>query len=155
MRLAIDGIMASMVIGAWTAFETLAGDLWENALNTSPKLGIRALDAEPSPNDDEATTQAKRKRKITFPARLLYKYHFSIKHRMGTILREKWKFTRRKEADEAYTKVFGETPIFRDQNLRWLSALRNVLVGSGGELCWSNPRARLFDDMRPESDVPD
>jgi hypothetical protein len=33
----IEGIFFAMVTGAWTAFETLAGDLWEAAVNTAPK----------------------------------------------------------------------------------------------------------------------
>jgi hypothetical protein len=44
-RFAIESMLASMVLGTWTAFETLAADLWVRALNVCPAFaglsGIR------------------------------------------------------------------------------------------------------------------
>ena len=34
-----------MIAGTWTAFEALAGDLWEAALNANPQWGLLAGDA--------------------------------------------------------------------------------------------------------------
>jgi hypothetical protein len=38
VKIGLNGLLSSMVTGTWTAFETLAGDLWEEALNVRPDL---------------------------------------------------------------------------------------------------------------------
>ena len=38
---ALRAMYAAILIGTWTAFETLLGDLWEAALNTAPKTLAR------------------------------------------------------------------------------------------------------------------
>ncbi len=36
VEIAIDSLFSAMLLGTWTAFETLAGDLWEDAVNACP-----------------------------------------------------------------------------------------------------------------------
>ncbi len=43
---AIEALLFSIVIGMWTVFETLAGDLWKQAVNASPS-GLAALEGDP------------------------------------------------------------------------------------------------------------
>ena len=79
-----------MLVGSWTAFESLVADLWVTCLNLRPRLGVVALDAEASPEDDEATRNRKQKTKYSFPVRLLLKWNFDLSDRMGTLLQGKW-----------------------------------------------------------------
>jgi hypothetical protein len=57
---------------------------------------------------------------------------------MGTLLKTKWDFARRNETLDAYLKVFGKesrnelTAIFRNPELNWFAAVRNVLVHNAG-----------------------
>jgi hypothetical protein len=133
-----DTIFFAMTIGAWTAFETLAGDLWEQCLNARPRLGFVALDAEPAPTDDEATKEAKRTRRFSIPVNLLRKWNYNVRNRMGSLTRSKWTFTRRAEALDAYVKAFGKAEqhrfnaIFESNGLKWLAATRHCLVHRGG-----------------------
>jgi hypothetical protein len=52
-----------MIVGAWTAYETLATDLWVNSVNERPmSLGVNALLAkseEGKPGGDRGDTQGK------------------------------------------------------------------------------------------------
>jgi hypothetical protein len=135
---AIEAVLHSVVIGAWTAYETMAADLWESCLNARPRLGFVALDAEPSPLDDEEKTERKQKVKYSLPVKLLRKWDYNLKNRMGSLLRGKWDFSRRDQAADAYRKAFGKdndtlNNIIDDINIRWLNATRNVLVHRAGE----------------------
>ena len=38
MSMAVEAQLLSVILGIWTAFEVLAGDLWEQALNCHPKI---------------------------------------------------------------------------------------------------------------------
>jgi hypothetical protein len=138
--LALEGLLSSMIIGAWGAFETLATDLWIAALNANPKLGIRALGAEPKSSDDDSEKRRKAKIKYGFPIQRLHGYDYNLKNSMGSLLRGKWDFGRRDETCDAYKAAFGARPtdasevdsIFENTELRWLAALRNALVHRGG-----------------------
>ncbi len=138
-------MLSAIAIGAWTAFEALAGDLWEDALNGYPILGARALNAEPDlDNDSDEEAEKKRKVKFTVPVWMLESYDYNLKHVQGTILRtvRQWDFAKREKAHDAYRKTFCHgkddprqqtlSGIFEDAKLRWLGALRNVLVHHGG-----------------------
>ena len=125
-------ILSGMIVGSWTAFETLAGDLWEQCLNSRPEMGFKALgikDAEDG-NDDEE------KRRMAFPFGLLRQWDYDLKARMGTLLRtmKKHDFGTHGGMARAYSKTFnsGATNIvFHDQTLRWLAATRHVIVHNG------------------------
>jgi hypothetical protein len=133
-----DTILVAMTVGSWTAFETLAGDLWEQCLNARPRLGFVALDAEPAPADDDAIKETKRDRKFSIPINLLRQWNYNVRNRMGSLVRSKWIFTRRREALDAYVKAFGKTErqrfetIFESDGLKWLAATRHCLVHRGG-----------------------
>jgi hypothetical protein len=103
-----EAILSAMLIGSWAAFETLAGDLWERTINARPRLASIALGAEPSAPDDEESRKTEQRLKYAIPVNLLRKYNYNLKTRMGTLLRGKWEFARRNEAQEAYEKVFGK-----------------------------------------------
>jgi hypothetical protein len=140
--LALEGVLSSIILGAWTAFEALATDLWVTALNANPKLGVRALGAEVKPNDDDSEKRRKAKLKQSFPIQRLHKHDYNIKNAMGSLLRDskKWDFGRPDETCDAYKAAFGVKAsdnseldsIFDNLELQWLAALRNAFIHRGG-----------------------
>jgi hypothetical protein len=52
-KIALEATMASIIIGSWTSFEALAEDLWVEALNSRPRLGLIVLDAEIRQSDSQ------------------------------------------------------------------------------------------------------
>jgi hypothetical protein len=137
LSMGISSIFSSMIIGAWTAFEALAEDLWVACVNGNLRLAFIALDAEPSQGDSDQDVERKHRVKFSLPLRFLQKPDFDIKAQMGTVLRSKWNFDRKDEAADAYLKIFREKgkelkEIFESNDLRWLSAVRNVLIHNGG-----------------------
>lgn len=134
---AIEQLMGMQVISAWTAFEVLAEDLWVEALNSRPSLGLVALNALPDPKDDEKEASRKQKIKLHIPWWLAIDPEFDLNTNIGTLLRNEWDFARRDETEDAYRKAFRRNDneieeILRDQLLGWLVATRNVLVHNGG-----------------------
>jgi hypothetical protein len=138
-------MLSAIAIGAWTAFEALSGDLWEDALNSYPLLGARALNAEPEPDESEGDADERiRKKKFPIPVWMLENHDYNLKNCLGTIFRsqKRWDFANRIKAAEAYRKVFciarddtrraTLSRIFDDLKLRWLAALRHALVHHGG-----------------------
>jgi hypothetical protein len=49
----LDAIMSTIIVGTWTAFETLAGDLWVRAVNRFPRL-LSRLNGRPVRIDELA-----------------------------------------------------------------------------------------------------
>ena len=132
-------LMAQQLVMVWTAFETLAGDLWEACINARPKLGYAALGAAVDPQSDEEEDR-KRKAKLSMPLSLLEDFGFNVRDKMGTVLRrhQKWNFSSRREAREAYLTVFEKSHhaairvAFDDKRLRWLFGVRNAVVHAAG-----------------------
>jgi hypothetical protein len=134
-----EASLAAALIGTWTAFEVLAGDLWEFVVNERIILAFIAMDAEPSRKDDPDTFD--RKRKVTVPVLLdkLRDPEFNPHSRMGTLLRERreFEFTNRHEIRNAYLKIFPRNKeelraILESKVVRWTSATRNALVHKAG-----------------------
>lgn len=136
---AILDLMAQQLVMVWTAFETLAGDLWEACINARPKLGYAALGATVNPQSAEEEDK-KRKAGVSMPLSLLEEYGFNVRDKMGTILRrdQKWNFSSRRQSREAYMTVFEKSHhaairvAFDDKRLRWLFAVRNAVVHAAG-----------------------
>src|SRR5438045_2739662 len=74
----IESLFSGSVISSWTAFETLAADLWVACLNCRPRLGVIALNAEPDANDDEDKAEAKRRIKYDVPVFKLREWNFDL-----------------------------------------------------------------------------
>jgi hypothetical protein len=130
-------LMSSMITGAWTSHEVLVADLWVTCLNRRPRLGFIAMNAEPEPGETDDIIERKGKVKFEVPARLLREWKNDLGNRMGSLLREKWAFSRRERAIDAYYKVFKQSkfllePILEDPGLRWVGATRNVIMHNAG-----------------------
>jgi hypothetical protein len=95
--------LSSQIIATWTAFEAMAGDLWEAALNAKPatlaKLEGRNPSAKSRLGDDP--------RRIRLDH--LYRYSFDLSNRMGSIFVEdkRYSFDRLDGIREAYQDAFS------------------------------------------------
>jgi hypothetical protein len=127
-----------MIVAAWTAHEVLAEDLWVKCVDERPRLAFVALNAELDP-DTDSRKEARQKQKATYevPVQLLREFNYNLNDNMGKILRDKWNFAIRERANEAYFKTFPKHKstlegILEDKSLRWLAAIRNVIVHASG-----------------------
>jgi hypothetical protein len=134
----LQAIMASIIVGAWTAFEVLAEDLWVAALNSRPRLGLIALDAEIRYSDNEREQEKKKEVIAPLPVWKALDPKFKINKRMGELLCDYGRdFAKRGEAQKSFRKVFPKErasidAIFDSKNLRWVAATRNAIVHNGG-----------------------
>jgi len=124
--------MASQIIATWTAFEALAKDLWEAALNAKPAILAKLVgrgQSKPKAGDD--------------PKRIrldwLYRHDFDLSSHMGTIFIEenRYGFDSMDGLRDAYRDAFslhGETvvKIVSNEMLDACNSIRNVLVHNGG-----------------------
>jgi len=138
-------MFASWITGTWTAFEALAGDLWETSLNIQPE-GLAHLGGSPNrynknKNADKNQRQQPRRQEQdeskSIPLDLIQAHRFEIRNRMGTILRSKFDFTKLSGIREAYACAFDKNDgmierYLRDDALDALSAVRNLLVHKRG-----------------------
>jgi hypothetical protein len=120
----VEAWLSAQIVTSWTAFETLAGDLWEAALNSHPH-GLSELKGEKA--QGEKTVQIS----------LLRKYSFDVSKRMGTLLKEKRNFDGLEGFREYYKLAFYTddatiTEILSNDLLDTLSTVRNLLVHRGG-----------------------
>jgi hypothetical protein len=120
--------MAAQITGTWTAFETLAEALWEQALNVNP-VGLADLSGgKRSGGKDEDKS---------VPLWMLSKHGYDLSAKMGTILKDKFSFDRLDDIRRAYeqARFDGDEEIatlIHDSSLDALSAVRNMIVHNGG-----------------------
>lgn len=141
----IEGLYWSQVIGSYTAFETLVGDLWEAAINCQPGTlselnGKRSrikssVDHRPSTSTDNASDGDKSLSSVTLSS--INRLGYNLSNRMGTLLRERVPFTSLKVIREAYSVAFSKRYDAIDSALASpaldaLSVVRNVLVHRAG-----------------------
>jgi hypothetical protein len=129
----VESILTSMLVGTWTAFETLAGDLWEAVVNAHPH-GLAQLAGKSKRDGQDKRDQGKM---VQFA--LLELYNFDLRNVMGTMQRnmEKVGFTTLDKIRGAYADAFGiESPgickVLDDPALDNLSIVRNVIVHKAG-----------------------
>ncbi len=108
--------IASMLLGVWTAFETLAGDLWEAALNAHPRILSDLKSGEK-----------------TVPINQVQRFGYDLREKMGTILRKKYSFDRLDGIREGFEDAFSVDAekiraALSVKALDVLSALRNAIV---------------------------
>jgi hypothetical protein len=125
----IISMFHSVITVMWTAFETLATDLWIAVLNEKAEYGFFALNADA---EDGAA-----QKKFELSLWKLRELNYDVKYHMGTILKNKWDFARRTEVIKAYTSAFRDIKhdlhlLFNEDKLRWLNAMRNAIVHAGG-----------------------
>jgi hypothetical protein len=158
MRRELNAVLGAGVVGAWTAFEVAATDIWITAVNARPmSLGVSAMQAQTvrgsmkaeSPSD-APQSKSKHVQGIDFFA-LLQEYEFDLKDRIGSMLwsKRKFDFNSFSGIQDAYFSTFavrrkeGKTvtsPEIKDkwfpkatrQTLYNLECTRHALVHRGG-----------------------
>jgi hypothetical protein len=142
-RTGFDAILASLIVGSWTAFETMAADLWEAALNEHPEKlaelsgetqGFKRGEKQERPQPKQVQEKGGGK---TVYLEALRENNYDVEKKMGTILRHRFAFGSLFGARMAYGAAFGETAMdvkrcVMDDSLDALSAVRNVLVHKSG-----------------------
>ncbi len=144
----VDALLASVVIGMWTAFEVLATDMWEEAVNSHPVV-LSLLKGEqnritkgigsPLTKSEKADAEISKDK----PAILLEDIHhltkqtFNLSGCMGTILKRRFPFQTLSGIRVAYSKAFAEHSKRVDTAigslaLDALAITRNLLVHRGG-----------------------
>lgn len=143
----MQSLFSAVIIGAWTAFESLATDLWIEAVNLRPKsLGLRALRTcrrqRAAPELDATQQKAAKPRIPTVTVEMLDKYDFDLKGRIGYVLwyEREFDFNTLKAIQQSYKLVFGKDceswfvdDLYQKQ-LPLLEAHRHVFVHRGGKV---------------------
>lgn len=151
--LGVDALLASMVLGVWTAIETMAGDLWIATINANPRLLARLAgsakrihqQAKAAVNEGVIGT-SKQETDMLIPIKKIHdvtngKYDMSAK--MGDLLQSKVSFVRLWDIRRAYSLAFDEEKIeasvvgavdsaLADESLDALAAVRNLIVHKAG-----------------------
>jgi hypothetical protein len=118
----IEAWLSAQIIYTWTAFETMAGNLWEQSLNINPT---------------ELTNISKpggESKKIDID--LIRKYKFDLSNKMGSVIREnnKYHFDSLDGIKQAYKDAFNcqLDNLLSDKCLDVISLVRNNLVHNAG-----------------------
>jgi hypothetical protein len=144
MWLGLDAILTNQIIGAWTAFETLAGDLWEAALNCHPhrlsdlkgkrpKRARTTATIEVAPDPLSAGAETDKRLNLSS----LQQYDYDLSEHMGTVLRYRYNFTVLDSIRDAYWQAFSKDNedvcgAIMDESLDAIAAVRNVIVHKAG-----------------------
>jgi hypothetical protein len=138
----LEAVVSSSILGCWTAFETMAADLWEAALNTHPhglaelkgkrkRMFVGSGDAD----DDDTATAPGESRSVSLA--LIHRHDFEIRNRMGSILRATQRFDHLAGMREAYGLAFHKNfaaiqVALQNEALDGLNAVRNLIVHRNG-----------------------
>jgi hypothetical protein len=142
-RMSLEAMLASYITGMWTTFETLAGDLWERALNVSPE-NLATLQGAP-----------KGQQRKSIDLDIIRLHGFDLQKKMGTILRGKYEMSGLSDIRLAFAHAFvvdSDTIIaaINDPVLGKLSAVRNLIVHKAGQVDQEYlERTKNFGDLPP------
>lgn len=159
----VEALLHAVPLGAWTAFEVLAGDLWKEAVNHSPS-GLATLTGkvdriekksagewkETQPNEgaksaDAFTNETAEKIVSLGMVHKVTGGSYNLSKVMGELLvaSKRVKFTSLTDIREAYSLAFSEKckkmkpdaidAALANQSLDLLSLVRNLLVHKGGQ----------------------
>jgi hypothetical protein len=133
--------LAAQITGTWTAFEAMAEDLWETALNTKPKwlAGLSGEDRLNRRQQKETLHGANRHgdedKKVDLE--WLQRNGYDLSKCMGTVHKRRYKFDSLTGIRKAFAEAFSKDraaidAILADKVLDALALVRNNLVHSGG-----------------------
>jgi hypothetical protein len=129
---ALRSLTLARVAFAWTAFECMAADMWEVAVNEKAiELGHPTFQHLPQ---DSAGNEGITARNVAVG--ILARYGFDLRNALGTVLRPKFDFTSVVGIQEGYEAAFGKVPrlveILGDKELIRLEVTRHVIVHRAG-----------------------
>jgi hypothetical protein len=124
-------MLLSLISATWTAFEILAGDAWQFALNTRPDQFAQGVLRQLFPSGTPEGISAK-----GIPVWMAAKYGFDLRNHVGDMLKPRVDFSDIKEIQKAYLAAFGRNITLEgalaDKNLLILEATRHLVVHRGG-----------------------
>ena len=124
-------MLLSWISATWTAFEILAGDAWQLALNSRPDLIAQEVLGQLFPSGSPEGLSAK-----GIPLWMAAKYGFDLRNHIGDMLKPRVDFSDIKEVKRAYAAAFGDDTSLQgalaDKNLLVLAATRHLVVHRGG-----------------------
>jgi hypothetical protein len=141
MWLGLESVLVSQITSTWTAFEVLAGDLWEQALNVHPHKLADLAGKKHRGKDESTGLTVDEKRSL--PLGSLQKYGYNLSRSMGTILRTKYRFTHLESARRAYWDAFDDESVclnIDNKAVTTLAGLRHVFVHKGGVVVRWTPK---------------
>lgn len=149
----VKATLSAAIVGTWTAFENLAGDLWVAAVNERPR-SLACM----------AGRSGQRERK-KIPYDTLAKHKFNVENKMGTIYFETGAvaFTTLKAIESSYENAFADgfqdiDNTVKDRSFFVLSSVRNVLVHKAGhvdsEFKNSMKNEPRFSDLKLGDELP-
>jgi hypothetical protein len=120
----------SAIMATWSAFETLAADVWVHAVNSRPELfAARVLKAF-----TEGPPEGMSSRSI--PIGLAAKYDFDLRNCIGDIVAQRIDFTSLEDIRKAYKAAFeldaGAEETLRSADLHQLLLARNLVAHRSG-----------------------
>ncbi|MGA3317055.1 MAG: hypothetical protein ABSC64_11535 [Candidatus Korobacteraceae bacterium] len=123
-------VVLSLISATWTAFEVLAGDAWQFALNARPTEAAQSVPQRLFPGGTPEGISAK-----GIPLWLAAKYNFDLRQHIGDILKLRIDFSDVNEIRKGYVAAFGEKACLQDaledKNLLILEATRHLVVHRG------------------------
>jgi hypothetical protein len=152
-------LLSMQLVAAWTAFETLAGDLWEATVNAHPHGLSQLAGRKKKGAEDKPGQEGKGDTGRMIPFSLLEKFDFKVSNAMGSIQRDMKKvtFTSLDEIRRAYVVAFadlapGVYQILDDAALDRLSIVRNLIVhaaGVGDKEYIAKSEKKLLPQLKP------
>lgn len=130
---AAEGLLKTVLIQTWTAFEVLSEELWEGVLNEHPHR-LAGLEGKSGESNEQRQNNPLQKHVVLHE---LHKHGYDLSKVMGTILKGQFNFTVlasiRRAYFAAFTKSRGDIEeAILHQSLDALSAVRNLLVHRAG-----------------------
>lgn len=129
---ALRSLILARIVFGWTAFECMAADMWEVAVNESAiELGQHVFQHLPqdSIGNEGITTK-------NVAVGILAQHGFDLRKALGTVLRPKFDFTSVSGIQHGYEAAFGKVArlfeIFGDKELTRLEVTRHVVVHRAG-----------------------
>lgn len=125
-----DGIneaLGSAIIGSWTAFEVLLGDLWEAAVNCYPDCML----------PQATTTRRGGKRPKGIDPEIIRALGYDLRGKIGSAMRRHRNFTSMPSARRAYHRAFKDKKIdgiLRNPEIDFLQGMRHILVHNCGKI---------------------
>lgn len=118
---------ASHITATWTIFETLAGDLWEAAINGHPS-GLSGLHGKTSSSSGQSEGRS-------IPLSQVERYGYDMTNVIGTVLKEKFNFTVLDSIRDAYSMAFHKIvhkagAIY----LRYYNETKNLTLAPKGQI---------------------
>lgn len=121
----------SAAMALWSAFESLASDLWVYAVNSRPNLFAARVMKQFS-----ESLQRQRLSSRSIPIGIAAKYSFDLRNHIGDIVADGIDFTSMSDVKKAYTSAFEldkkEQEILEAQELKRLVLIRNLIAHRSG-----------------------